>query len=181
MNNATYNHIVTLNDVVDKYYAALNFFAQKLLNNKEVAEEIIDDVFIKLWQKQPDFSQCKNIKAVLYIAVKNACLNYIQSRKREMHKQQALAYYLKEETEDYILNQITRAEVLREVYAEMQKLPLEQRRVMQLLFKEGLNKEQAAEQLNISIHTVKKHKLKGIRALREKLKMFFMQLIFIIY
>ncbi len=170
MNDATHIHIITVENVVDKYYAGLIFFAQKLLNSKEVAEEITDDVFVKLWKKQPDFSQYKNIKAILYISVKNACLNYIQQQKRTAAKQYALAYYKQSESEDFILNQITRAEVLGAIYEELEKLPIEQRRVMHLLFKEGLDSKQVAEQLNISVHTVKKHKLNGIKALRKKFR-----------
>ncbi len=156
-------------DVFNQYYPSLSLFANHLINNEEAAADITEDVFIKLWEKQPNFSKYKNIKAVLYIAVKNACLNYIQQRNRNAAKQHAFAYFTQNDSEDFILNEMVRAEVLREVYVALQQLPPEQRRVMHLLFKEGLGSKQVAEELNISIHTVKKHKLNGIKALKKKL------------
>lgn len=51
----------------------------------------------------------------------------------------------------------------------MQRLPPEQRRVMHLLFAECLGSKQVATELNISVHTVKKHKLNGIKAIKKKL------------
>ncbi len=164
--------LITVNNVFKQYYSSLVFFASRLVKVKEDAEDIVHEVFIKLWQKQPDFGTYTNIKAILYIAVKNSCLNYIQQQKRKLKGQRGYHYYIKEETESYILTQITRTEVIQMVYAALQLLPLEQRRVMHLLFVQGKDKQQVAEQLNISIHTVKKHKLNALRFLRKKLGIF---------
>ncbi len=161
--------ILSFKTSFEAYYPSLCLFANRIINNEEAAADITEDVFIKLWEKQSNFSNYKNIKAVLYIAVKNACLNYIQQQKRNTAKQHAFAYFTQHESEDFILNEIVRSEVLREVYAALQQLPPEQRRVMHLLFKEGLDSKQVAAELNISIHTVKKHKLNGIKALKKKL------------
>ncbi|HEX5153122.1 MAG TPA: RNA polymerase sigma-70 factor [Parafilimonas sp.] len=169
MNDRSLLHIATIKNVFCQYYSSLCLFASRLINDPETAADITEDVFIKLWEKEPDFSQYKNIKAVLYIAVKNACLNYIQQHKRNIAKQYAFTYFKQHESEDFILNEIVRAEVLREVYAALQQLPPEQRRVMHLLFAEGLDSKQVATELNISVHTVKKHKLNGIKAIKKKL------------
>ncbi|SFQ31289.1 RNA polymerase sigma-70 factor [Parafilimonas terrae] len=166
--NKPLNHS-SVKEVFYQYYPPLCLFAGRLVNNEEAAADITEEVFIKLWHKQPDFSKYKNIKAVLYIAVKNACLNYLQQQKRNTARQYAFAYFTQNESEGCIQNEIIRAEILREVYAALQQLPKEQRRVMQLLFTEGLDSKAVAAALNISIHTVKKHKLNGLKAIRKKL------------
>lgn len=158
-----------LNVIFRKYYLTLCFFADKLINEQTVAEDIVKDVFLKLWQKEPDFSRYKNIKAVLYIAVKNACLNYIKKRKNIRIQTNALTYLLQQEQEDFVLNEITRAEVLREVYAAMQQLPEECRKVMHLYYRQGLDHRSISAKLGVTVSTVKNQKARGVQILKKKL------------
>lgn len=150
------------------YYSALCFFANKMVNDTAVAEDIVEDSFIKLWKKEPDFSKHRNIRAALYITVKNACLDFIKAKQRERRKRSEFSWS-QQRMADFALNEMIRAEVLRKVYAALQQLPPERRRVMNLLFVEGWDSEKVAKHLDISIHTVKKHRLNGIRALQKKL------------
>lgn len=160
---------VSLKSVFYQYYAALCFFAEKLVQDRTEAEDIVEEVFIKLWEKEPDFSKHKNIKAILYIAVKNACFNFIAQRRRNNSKLNGFAYTIQQETESYALLEIVHAEVLRGLYAELENLPTECRNVMQLVFIEGWEHKKIAEHLDISISTVKTHKARGINALRKKM------------
>ncbi len=128
----------------------------------------MEDVFIRLWEKHPDFDNHKNTKAVLYISVKNASLSYIKKRRNNRINQEALSYLLKKESEDFILNEITRAEVLREIYTEMQKLPPECKKVMNLYFQKGLDHKSIADQLGVTVSTVKNQKARGIMLLKKK-------------
>lgn len=155
--------------VFSEHYLALCFFADKMINDRTAAEDIVEDMFIKLWEKEPDFSSYKNIKAVLYISVKNACLNYIKKRKNILTQTNALTYLLQQEQEDFILNNITRAEVLREVYDEMQKLPPECRKVMQLYYQHGLDHKSISHELGVTVSTVKNQKARGLQILKKKL------------
>lgn len=152
-----------------QYYPTLCFFAAKLVNEKAAAEDIVEDTFLKLWEKEPDFNRYKNIKAVLYISVKNACLNYIKKRKDLRNRNNAFTYLLQQEHEDFILNEITRAEVLREVYAAMQKLPPECRKVMELYYGHGLDHKSIAAGLGVTISTVRNQKARGLQILKKKL------------
>lgn len=153
--------------VFNQYHTALCFFAEKLVQDRTEAEDIVEDVFIKLWQKEPDFSQYKNIKAVLYITVKNACLDHIKKRRRDITKLSGFAYTLQQETEGFVLLEMVRAEVLRSLYGALKNLPIERRNVMQLIYVEGWDSNKVAEHLDISIHTVKKHRLRGIKDLKK--------------
>lgn len=160
---------VLLKVVFRQYYLALCFFAGKMVNEQTVAEDIVKDVFLKLWEKEPDFSHYKNIKAVLYIGVKNACLNYIKKRKNVRTQTEALTYLLQQEQEDFILNEITRTEVLREIYAALQQLPLGCRKVMQLYYQQGLDHKSISTKLGITVSTVKNQKARGVQLLKKKL------------
>ncbi|MBN8876916.1 MAG: RNA polymerase sigma-70 factor [Sphingobacteriales bacterium] len=153
----------------NEYYNSLCFFANSLINDQQAAEDIVEDMFLKLWEKEPDFSKHKNIKAALYIGVKNACLDYIKKRKNNRSQTNTLSYVLQQEQEDFILNEITRAEVLREAYAEMQKLPTECRKVMQLYYQHGLDHKLISAKLGVTVSTVKNQKARGLKILRKKL------------
>lgn len=155
-------------EIFDDHYSPLCFFAEKLLKDQPAAEDLVEDVFIKLWLKEPDFSKYKNIKAVLYIAVKNACLDFIKADHRNLVKNVQWAYTKQQETETFVLNEMIYIEVVQEIYAELHKLPRECRNIMQLLFIDGWDNKKIADYLDVSIHTIKKHKLKGIQTLRKR-------------
>lgn len=167
--NTTNTTYTTLRTVFDQYYHSLCFFAIKLINEHNIAEDIVEETFVKLWEKEPDFSLHKNIKAALYIGVKNACLDHIKKRKYQRRQTQTFTYLLEQEQEDFILNEITRAEVLREVYAAMEKLPEECRKVMELYYRFGLKHTAIAAKLGVKVSTVKNQKGRGIKILKEKL------------
>lgn len=158
---------IKFKETFEAYHAALCFFAEKLIQDRIEAEDIVEDVFIKLWEKDPSFDQYKNIKSLLYISVKNACFDFIRKKRNNVVKQHQFSYSTKHEIESYALLEIVRAEVLRDLYAAMEKLPIERRTVMQLIYVEGWDSNKVAEHLNISIHTVKKHRLRGIKDLKE--------------
>ena len=158
-----------LKEAFNQYYAALCFFANKMLDDKRISEEIVEDVFVKVWTKEPDFNNHSNIKALLYKSVKNSCLNFIKKHRNDLLKQNAFAYYLKHESEDFILNKMVHAEELVRVHTELQKLPLRCRTVMNLYYGEGLNYKSIASQLSITVSTVKNQKMRGLKILRENL------------
>lgn len=155
--------------VFNQYYPALCFFANKILDDKPAAEDIVEDTFIKLWQKEPDFGRHKNIKAALYIAVKNASLNYIKQRSRAKRNTSSLQFLLQHESQDFVLNEMTRAEVVREMHIALQELPPQCRTVMHLYYGEGLDHKSIAQRLGITVSTAKNQKARGLKILRKKM------------
>jgi RNA polymerase sigma-70 factor (ECF subfamily) len=154
--------------VFNQYYLPLCFFADRMLQDRPTAEDTVENVFIKLWEKNPDFNDYKNVRAILYISVRNACFNLIKQRRSDRFKQIDLSYLLKRESQDFVLSEITRAEVLREIYEEMQKLPPDCRKVMQLYFVEGLDTRDIASRLGVAVSTVRNQKAHGTKVLKAK-------------
>ncbi|SJZ84084.1 RNA polymerase sigma-70 factor [Sediminibacterium ginsengisoli] len=155
--------------VFKQYYPALCFFAEKFVLDKSAAEDIVEDVFIKLWEKEPDFANYKNIKALLYISVKNACFNHLQKIIREKQSLAAYGQFRSADSEDFVLLEMVRSELLRDLYTAMQDLPVECRKVMHLIFVEGWDHKKVASHLEIHVSTVKTQKARGILALRKRL------------
>src|SRR5690606_7164495 len=60
------------------YYKRLLFFAQKYVKDYQIAEEVVGDVFVKVWERRTSFSSLNRLRAFLYIATKNRCLNALR-------------------------------------------------------------------------------------------------------
>jgi RNA polymerase sigma-70 factor (family 1) len=153
--------------VFEHYYPALRFFATRLTQNPPAAEDIAQETFIKLWEKHTGF-HTQAIKAFLYITTRNACFNFMKREQADAknHRDWSRAW---NESEDYVLNQVTRSEVMREVYVILEMLPPECRKIMRHSFIEGRSNREIATLLNISIHTVKNQKARAIYLIRKKL------------
>lgn len=158
-----------LQSLLKQYYSPLCLFAERLVANTPVAEDIVGESFIKLWNKRNDFETAQNIKAFLYITVRNACLNYLKRLKRDSLRQKQLAY-LTNEKEEFVLNEMIRAEVLREIMLGINNLPEQCGKVLQLAYFSGLRNQQIAKLMNISVHTVKNQKARAIQLLKLRLK-----------
>ena len=104
----------------------------------------------------------------MYITVRNACLNYLKQAKRDSLNQKQLAY-LTGEKEEFVLNEMIRAEVLKEIMNEINNLPEQCGKVLKLGYLEGLRNQEIAKLMNISVHTVKNQKARAIQLLRVKL------------
>jgi len=149
------------------FYNPLVFFARKLMPDALAAEDIVTEIFLKYWQKQKDFNSLLAVKTFLYISTRNACLNHrLQARRRAWAKE--TLSLLTDDFEDFVLNQMTRTEVLQEICALLELLPLQCRKIVLMSYIGGLSNRQIARRLQISIHTVKNQKVRGIQLMRVK-------------
>jgi RNA polymerase sigma-70 factor (ECF subfamily) len=78
--------------------------------------------------------------------------------------------YLTGEKEEFVLNEMIRAEVLKEVMNEINNLPEQCGKVLKLAYLDGLKNQEVAKVLNISVHTVKNQKARAIQLLRTRLR-----------
>jgi RNA polymerase sigma-70 factor (ECF subfamily) len=157
--------------VFDQYYTRLCYFAFKLVHDKEVAKDIVQDVFLKCWKSIPEVGEEAATRNFLYLSVRNASLNHLRHEgveKRYSESQKNENQY----DESGILEQLIRAEVLAEIRTAIEALPEGCRHVLKLGFFEGLKNEEIAQQLNISIHTVKSQKQRALKLLRLKLDLY---------
>lgn len=150
------------------YYNALCFFAERLIQDRPAAEDIVTDTFMKLWERHTDFETQLNIKAFLYITTRNACLNFLKQVQRHANSKNELAY-LSAQDEDHTLNEIIRTEVLQELYEEIENLPTQCRKIFKMSYQHGLKNHEIAEKLQISPNTVKNQKVRAIQLLRVRL------------
>lgn len=147
------------------YYAPLCYFAERMIHDRQAAEDIVEDTFMKLWKKHMDFGSIQNIKAFLYITTRNACLNHLKQYQRDAVSRREMAY-LNGDSDDFVLNSIIRTEVMAEIYRQIEKLPTQSRKVLKMSVFDNMRNHEIAAALDVSIHTVKNQKVRAMQLLR---------------
>ena len=152
--------------VFEKYYRELAFFASRVLKDMEAAEDVVQDVFVMLFEKGIPVEDEEELSSYLYVIVRNRCLDYIKHLKIvEKHQQENLGTEVSQES---ILASIIETETLSILKREIELLPAECAKVMRLsLF--GYNSTEIARQLGIEPSTVRAQKQRGISLLKNTL------------
>jgi RNA polymerase sigma-70 factor (ECF subfamily) len=151
----------------NKYYAGLCYYAYKFVQNKEVAKDLVQDVFVMSWDKRNDFTTELNIKNYLYISLRNSCLNYLRHSVVEK-KFIELSDINAHENEKGLTNLI-KAELVMSIREAIDKLPEGCRMVLKLAYFEGLKNDEIATELGISINTVKTQRQRAMKLMRLSL------------
>ncbi|MGE6397373.1 RNA polymerase sigma factor [Chryseobacterium scophthalmum] len=151
------------------HHSSLVFFANRLLLNigMEISKEIVLDVFLKLNERREAFQTLSNIKAFLYISVKNSCIKVIE---KEKVLQKRFDLYTKNfnEFEKNVLDSIVQTEVYTELYHAIDLLP-EQYRVIMSRIVGGDTPKEISEELGIPVSTINTQKSRAISLLRKSL------------
>jgi RNA polymerase sigma-70 factor (ECF subfamily) len=149
----------------DTLYPVMCLFAKKFVNNLDEAEDIVQEVFVELWNQHAKFESFNQIKAFMYLSVKNKCFNFIK------HQQVKVKYAIScslDNTDAAFDEAVIEAEVVNNINDEINKLPEQQKQVI-LLSMQGLSLEEVADNMQISVNTVKMHKKLAYKQLREKI------------
>lgn len=161
-NHEAFNYLFRL------HYRPLVYYGNQLVSDEQEAEDIVVDTFVKLLRKRTDFDNLKDIKAFLFISVRNACYDYLRYMQRHETSHQEL-FYLAGKQEIMDDNEMIKAKVLQEIYNEIENLPGQCQKVFKYIFFNGLTTEQIAHTMGISPQTVLNQKTRALRLLRLSL------------
>jgi RNA polymerase sigma-70 factor (ECF subfamily) len=151
-----------------KYYGILSSFATKIINDDVAAEEIVQDLFVKLWEKREQLFIETSLKNYLFRSIKNLCLNFIQHNKTKIrHAQMVLSEVESNLSDD---SNYPEVDLFVKIEESINSLPEKRREIFRLSRQEGLKYHEIAQKLNISIKTVETQMSLAIKTLRDKLK-----------
>jgi RNA polymerase sigma-70 factor (family 1) len=150
------------------HYRSLCYFADRLLNHKDEAEDIVADSFIKLLDKRAEFDDLNKIRLFLYSITRNACIDILRRDKRRANDHRIISY-LTNPGEEQTDHELITAKVLEMIYREIELLPLQCRKVFTSIFIEGKSTHVIAEELGISTQTVLNQKTRAVQLIRTKL------------
>lgn len=152
----------------DKYYDKIFAVALNFTKSKVIAEEIVQDVFLKIWLKREALTGVDNFEAYLFIMARNHIYNCLRSKMKDIVYLDYLQNYFAV-VEDATSSLYTK-DIYKLISEAREKLPPQQRRVFELSRYEGLNHKAIAEKLSISTLTVKAHLTKALQFIRQKLE-----------
>jgi RNA polymerase sigma-70 factor, ECF subfamily len=154
--------------VFKRYYKALHSYAYTIVKNEDVADDMVQQVFYRMWNSAERVNIQSSIAAYLYRAVYNESLNYIKHQKIVVAHQKETAPHMKSER-DTAAGKIINKELEQKLRQALNALPEQCRTVFQLSRFENLKYQEIAEQLGISVKTVENQMGKALKIMRVQL------------
>lgn len=136
------------------FYHPLLRFANAFVRSRELSEEIVSDVFIRIWERRSHLQEIGNLKVYLYISVRNTSLKYLlRHQKQASIALDDLQVELESQYQDPEQLLLT-AELMKRLTQAIDELPPRCKMVFKLIKEDGLKYKEVAEILNISIKTI---------------------------
>lgn len=150
------------------HYKALHSYANMLLKDLDAAEEVVQSMFLKLWEKRHLLDVQTSIKAYLYKCVYNDSLN-LMKHEQVKNKYQDFSLHTMNTEHEAASNKVELSELQRQLQHALNALPEQCRIIFQMSRFEELKYKEIAERLGISIKTVENQMGKALKILRLKL------------
>jgi RNA polymerase sigma-70 factor, ECF subfamily len=155
-------------ELVKRHAERFYRLAFRYLQNREAAEDVVQDTFLKLWEDPSKWQADRNAKFTtwFYRVVVNLCLDW-QKRKRPVELNEAMPLIDNRETADQAM---LRGEEQRLLEKEIAALPERQRTALNLCFDEGLSNQEAAEVMGVNLKALQSLIMRAKTTLRERMK-----------
>ncbi|MFO7846837.1 MAG: RNA polymerase sigma-70 factor [Balneolaceae bacterium] len=156
-------------ELYDRYHLQMYYIAKKYVKSRDLAEDAIQDIFVKFWEKRHELNHVNSIKNYLFTMVRNHVLNMLRDRKNELisisavKKEKLPAQNMTEEELQYSEYET----ILRKGVSELSG---RKREVFELRTIKGLTNSEVAELLQIHVRTVKTHYYNSSKFIRTYLK-----------
>ena len=151
----------------EHYYPSLCLFAKRFIDDRETREDIVQEVFFRLWDKRKQITVMSSAQNYLLTSVRNLCLNYL----RRQETQQSFEKSLFDQPEDEEGDRLIQLRELEELLAQtLALMPPEYRLAFELNRMEGKSLDEVAQQMGVSTRTVERYWDKALALLHTELK-----------
>lgn len=156
-------------EVYREYYIPLCYYCLRYVETLEDSEEIVQDLFVKIWERRTELEINTSIKAYLYRSVQNYALNFLSKKKTQ---DRYLMIHSRQIHDDFDSdnNELIEEELRLLLKHAILKLPEKRRRIFELSRFDGMKYSSIAEKLSISVKTVESQMTKALKYLRIVLK-----------
>jgi len=156
---------VAFNQIYKKYWSKLYIYSLNVLKDREICEDIVQEIFYKLWIRKNEI-EISDLQSYLYSAVRNQIYKHFRNNKYKKE--------LESQLNSFICNwqefSFAESELHNIINKEIEKLPEQRRKIFILSKKENYSYQEIADLLNISIQTIKNQMSKALKTLRNSLK-----------
>lgn len=166
---ALYEDMQAYHALYDLFFTNLHRFCYSFVKSSEAAEEIVSDVFIKLWQIRNKLMEIANLKVYLYQIAKNFCLNYITrhfknpvARLDEIDIEAVISL---DNPEELCIS----ADIINTIQQTIKQLPPQCRLIFQMVKEDGMRYKEVADILHISVLTVRNQVAIAVKKIAEAL------------
>jgi len=144
------------------FYPSLYQFALSFVKTGQLAEEVVSDVFIRIWQKRAALARIHDLKLYLFICTKNTSLNYLRQQKKDAvlpddYRVQLRSVYF--DPEQLLIT----AEMINRIQEAINQLPPRCQLIFKLIKDDGLKYKEVAELLHLSLKTVENQMTVALR------------------
>ncbi len=153
-------------ELFDEFYQSMYHYAKRIIEEEQGADDITQEVFINIWNKRNEL-EIHAYAGFLYNSIRLKCMNFLRSKKKRENYQVQLSESVMTQMNDRLF--LVEEEMMREIKNLINSMPDQRRRVFEMHVN-GMEQQAIADELGVSINTVKTHKLKARQFLREQLK-----------
>jgi len=148
-----------------KYYKAVHGNILKLVQDDASAEDILQDVFLSLWENREKIDAARSLAGWLFVTSYNRSMTFLKKRLRE----KVLSNVVEEDTVEMTIGQSLTEIRLNELEKAVSKLSPQKQKVFYMCKLKGLSYAETADQLNISRHTVKEYLAAAFQSIKEQM------------
>lgn len=163
---------IAFRELFNDHYAKLCHYAMRIVGVHELAEEVVSDVFVKLWKNKNHIEVHTSFEAYIYRSVRNQALDYLKLksyRNREKESLEALQWSIVYTDQSTPLEEMVFDEFYSSIENCINRLPRQCQIIFRLSREEGLRYREIADKLNISIKTVETQMGRALKVLRDKI------------
>jgi RNA polymerase sigma-70 factor (ECF subfamily) len=149
-----------------QYHPAVTLFMQKFLKSPQLAEDLCQEVFVKIWESRAKLAEVQSFRAYLFVVARNHTLTALRTISRhETAIGEIVRHYTlpSSTTDDVVLTQ----EYMRFLHSILESLPPRTREIFRLCREQGKTYEEVAALLGISRNAVKNHMVQAMKVLRS--------------
>lgn len=154
----------------DKYHVKIFDYLIVITKAKEAAEEIVADIFLKLWMGREWIAEINNLEAFLKKVAYNKAIDFMRHTARNKKMQAIIAREMNQEADDSLMNVLLERDYQRIIQEAVNSLSPQRRLVFTMSRYRGLTHDEIARELNLSINTVSNHTKEALKSIRTFLK-----------
>lgn len=152
----------------ERYNKLIYVLAYRYLMDVDRAKDVVQYVFVRLWEYRREWNIGVSLKNFLFTMAKNYMLNLIRNENTALEKQYEMAQRTSE-YEDDLVEKLERREQMSLFYQALAKLPEQKKKICLMKLQGDMSNQEIAEQLHVSINTVKSHYAEALKLLRREL------------
>lgn len=149
-------------------YPSLLYYSFQVIGDKILAEDIVEESFIKIWERRQNFFEAAKIKSWMYATIRNSCFDHWRLQRKEQKLISDVEILIEGDVQKPVDDIMIEAETISAVYRHLHNLPDRCQSVMRLLFIEGKSLMEVALAMKVSINTVKNQRARGLALIRKQ-------------